>query len=281
MTATETACVRRPNSTWTSCHCPPCTTTRRRLNKMLSVGLKPARVPADAAWASLDRMLALGWSATAVASATGLTPDGANSLITDRRRGHNRRLGPGVAFRLANPSRPTVGLIGATGTRRRLQALAAIGYTIEHLCSQHGFARETLRTLRRGSKREVSAVTAAAVEAAYAVLSMVPGPSSVSRDRAVARGWVPPLAWDDDAIDDPAASPQGVREVLPPGARRNRTGGQLAEDAEFLADQGETLDTAAARLDTSPVSLERSLYRAGRGDLVARLKRSDQAARSA
>ena len=43
----------------------------------------------------------------------------------------------------------------------------------------------------------------------YDRLSMTPGPSQVCRDRARARGYLPPLAWDDDSIDDPRAVPAG------------------------------------------------------------------------
>jgi hypothetical protein len=36
---------------------------------------------------------------------------------------------------------------------------------------------------------------------------MRPGPSHRTRARARALGYAPPLAWDDDAIDDPSAQP--------------------------------------------------------------------------
>ncbi|WP_295694431.1 hypothetical protein, partial [Lapillicoccus sp.] len=45
------------------------------------------------------------------------------------------------------------------------------------------------------------------VRQVYDRLSMTPGPSPTARARAAARGYAPPLAWDDDTIDDPRALP--------------------------------------------------------------------------
>jgi hypothetical protein len=46
----------------------------------------------------------------------------------------------------------------------------------------------------------------------------------------------------------------------------------VVEDAEFLATVGERFDHAATRLGYTPRTLERTLARAGRYDLVTRLK---------
>jgi len=98
-------------------------------------------------------------------------------------------------------------LIDATGTARRLQALAALGHRYEDVAAllQVGKSRARDLTVRHGDL--VHRDTAAAVAAVYDELSMVLGPSSRSRVLAANRGWPPPLAWDDDAIDDPAAGP--------------------------------------------------------------------------
>jgi hypothetical protein len=64
--------------------------------------------------------------------------------------------------------------------------------------------------------------TAGQVARVYDELAMTPGPSTRARDAAARRGWVPPLAWDDDEIDDPQARPaRGPRRwVTPPNAER-------------------------------------------------------------
>lgn len=65
-----------------------------------------------------------------------------------------------------------------------------------------------------------------------------PGPTA----RAAREGWSPPLAWDDDTIDDPTASPAGMR---PPGDSRD-----LHAYADLL-DIGCTADEIAAHLGVS------------------------------
>lgn len=47
----------------------------------------------------------------------------------------------------------------------------------------------------------------------YDRLSMTPGPSAHTAGWAAKRGYAPPLAWDEDSIDDPAARPATDRPV--------------------------------------------------------------------
>lgn len=91
--------------------------------------------------------------------------------------------------------------------------------------------------------------------AAYDVLWMRPGPSSQARALAARRGWVGPLAWDDEVIDDSAARPQGVR---PAGAARD-----VVADSEELLDQGYTLAQVADKLGVPRGRLERARLRRG------------------
>lgn len=53
------------------------------------------------------------------------------------------------------------------------------------------------------------------------------------------------------------------------------------EDAVFMAETGESLEGAAARLAMAPGALERALYRAGRVDVVRRMRRNFDAATGA
>lgn len=97
--------------------------------------------------------------------------------------------------------------IDATGTRRRLQALAALGWGSTDLAELLGFShRSRLAQLRQATR--VNVRTAAAVRELYDRLSMTVGPSPRARQHALDEGYAPPLAWDDDTIDDPAALPQ-------------------------------------------------------------------------
>lgn len=97
--------------------------------------------------------------------------------------------------------------IDAVGTRRRIQALAAIGWSLAYQAERLGRAPSNYRAIL--AKRSVAVATARAVRDLYDELSMTPAPASygasVARGRARRRGWLPPLAWDDDLLDVPDA----------------------------------------------------------------------------
>jgi hypothetical protein len=98
------------------------------------------------------------------------------------------------------------GYVDGTGTRRRVQALAAIGWPAHSLATEMGLADgKSVRQLGHGHK--VTRPVAAHVSRLYERLSMTPGPSAISRRRAEAAGWAPPLAWEGRDIDDPKARP--------------------------------------------------------------------------
>lgn len=94
--------------------------------------------------------------------------------------------------------------VDATGTRRRIQALMALGWPQALIGAELGVKQRAVSNWL--ARQYVTARNAKAVADLYDRLSMTPGPSEITRSRALARGWVPPLAWDD--IDDPAATPQ-------------------------------------------------------------------------
>lgn len=110
-------------------------------------------------------------------------------------------------------------MVDSRGTKRRLRALAAIGWDFYSIATEMGEHREWVWQIYR--RDTVRVITAKKVEAAYDRLCMtVPTGWVADRARrsAVAKGWVGPLAWDDidndDAPNNPEADPeQGVDEV--------------------------------------------------------------------
>ncbi|MFC7330782.1 hypothetical protein [Marinactinospora rubrisoli] len=94
----------------------------------------------------------------------------------------------------------------ADGTRRRLQALGALGYSAAALEEEHGLPRSVTARVT-SSARLVAARTAARVTDIYAELSSRPAPESrsASRTRGWARkqGWLPPAAHEEDLLDLP------------------------------------------------------------------------------
>ena len=169
--------------------------------------------------------------------------------------------------------------IDGTGTRRRLQALVAIGWSQAELGRRLGITPSNTPALFRGQDSGlVHAATARKARALYNQLWATPPPETThrqkinaSRARNFARnnGWPPPLAWDDDTIDDPTQT-YYFEEDEPPGRRGPRTPIHL-EDVDELARQGETWDAVTTRLHVSRAGIEMACARQGRRDLLARL----------
>lgn len=96
--------------------------------------------------------------------------------------------------------------VDPTGTSRRLQALVAIGYTQRVLAARLGVLEANMPPIVNGT-RLVTAGVARKVAGLFNELQLAPGDSVRARNMAARRGWVSPLAWDEDTIDDPAEVP--------------------------------------------------------------------------
>lgn len=102
----------------------------------------------------------------------------------------------------------------AVGFHRRLQALAWNGWPPETVAAFYGFdtalARYGLekRADRLRHRHTVTPETWHACAMAFDDLALRFGPDKELRERAVRERWSPPLAWDDDALDNSNARPQ-------------------------------------------------------------------------
>jgi hypothetical protein len=102
--------------------------------------------------------------------------------------------------------------IDSTGTVRRIRALQAIGWSLSDIDEALGHRAGTNYAHNLTRQERVHLTTAQRVAAVYDKLSMRLGPSDRCRSAARRRGWLPPLVWDDDTIDDPDARPHGGRD---------------------------------------------------------------------
>lgn len=93
------------------------------------------------------------------------------------------------------------GYVDVLGTRRRLQALAAIGYTQRWLAEQMGVGTQAVSEIVKGRFTTVRAYIADAARDLYKEYRHTVGPSATARTVAKRNGWYPPLSWDD--IDNP------------------------------------------------------------------------------
>lgn len=98
--------------------------------------------------------------------------------------------------------------VDATATRRRIQALAYIGWPIIRTAEAAGLSHRHVFGILNGSVASLAPAHAQRYERVYAELSERPGPTDHSRSIARRNGWAPPIAWDDDTIVDPAAHPE-------------------------------------------------------------------------
>lgn len=100
------------------------------------------------------------------------------------------------------------GKVSSVGTRRRVRALMRLGWTSAQIAHECGLQRRhTISDLTDETRLTVLTTTAKKVAKAYDRLSMQIGPSERTRARAERAGWPPPLAYDDDQIDDPGYRP--------------------------------------------------------------------------
>lgn len=101
---------------------------------------------------------------------------------------------------------PDHAIVDSTGTHRRVRAMAAMGYPVA----------DTLREISAQSammhRPTVTAGTARKTIKLYRERSYVPGPSPRAAQIARSKGWPPPAAWNND-IDDPRATPCGIRKL--------------------------------------------------------------------
>jgi hypothetical protein len=123
------------------------------------------------------------------------------------------------------------------------------------------------------SGRGVTPGLAAATKAAYEQLWDQSPPCVTREDREVAeaaaahareRGWAPPMAWDDDQIDQPHGKPAAGWKPRPRGRYRSA---DLVEDAEWIRRHGgyrlASRTVIATRLGITKYQLEHA-YREAR-----------------
>lgn len=116
-----------------------------------------------------------------------------------------------AAVLAGQPNHRPTGVVAGAGSSRRLRALVAIGYPPNQLALQLGLlTNEVLDLLYLHRTGTIQTWKAANIAALYDELWDQPQEGSAAdRSRIVARreAWQPPLAWDDDEIDNPHARP--------------------------------------------------------------------------
>lgn len=156
-------------------------------------------------------------------------------------------------------------VVDATGAHRRLQALVAVGWTQRRLAERLNVTPANMASFMR--RPRMLATRARTIRGLYDELwNTQPQCQSTqerlavtrAREFAAARGWAPPMAWDDDTLDDPAAKPSGA--VTEQSAHRKLPKGE--ELLVLVDEQGETHQAIADRFDVQLKSVKSALIRA-------------------
>lgn len=103
--------------------------------------------------------------------------------------------------------------VDALATVRMLRALVAIGHPCNAMAAGLGMSVQHFSDLINGKRPYVRQGTAWAAKRMYDARSMTLGGSVFSRNRALRRGWAPPLAWEYLDMSDPAAVACGYTDI--------------------------------------------------------------------
>lgn len=258
------------------CRCDVCRTTHAKRQKRYR--LDRARgvqrlVDAQPLRDHVDALVAAGMSQWDIAIAAGWKSR--NALADAYRRA---KVTPRTMQRVLAVTAPPVqrrnGYVDATASRRRLQALAVMGWPTRQIAARLGnLDAQTYVYIANGRTRTIRRRTQEAIAELYDELWDVPGPSQRTRSIALGKGWLPPLAWDDDDIADPAATPHV--DGIPRLRRSGRRAHEVAEDFHDTWEyHGGDLNVAADRLGMSRNTLEQNLNRARQRGIAVRSKES-------
>jgi len=260
-----------------------------------------SRVPAAPTLALLADLTSRGWTPGYLSQSLQRSLRSYNSTLTGRevdvtteRRVqrlhatliHSSPAKVSAVQRLAAAERTARKYVDSRATRRRLQALLRLGWTVQQLGAALGRSSQRLEWVL--DSHRVTAATAQQVSDIYERLSLGPPTTTTpeqqeaaehARTRALRCGWLAPLAWDDiDNDPDPGPSPAHLHASDPHdldeiAIERAVAGGlplpaltalEQAEAVRRLTDTGHSLNEIAERLSTTSrtVSRRRSAHHA-------------------
>ncbi|MFE9199953.1 hypothetical protein ACFYMH_28430 [Streptomyces albidoflavus] len=163
-------------------------------------------------------------------------------------RGRRHRTSPAMAARIlaVGPDNVVRAVVDATATQRRLQALAALGWPMNHTALHAGLSTTNITSILTRSR--VTAATEQAIADAYDQMRrqrpenhrVSRGQAKKTRRWAAAARWPKPSYWDKhpDGLGDPHFQP--LYKVTP--------GELVAEDARWLLNGGVSMEHVAERL---------------------------------
>lgn len=266
------------------CRCPECTTANtaasNKIYRERAFGRWEPYVDASQARRYIQMLRNVGIGVDQIAKLAGLSASHVRGLIYPSGRGKQpfqkvRRETADLILAVPadGSSRAANSRVDATGTRRRLQALVAVGW------AQAWLARELDRSpanLRRSMTSEsVTTRTAQLVNDMYERLWDATPPrqtvaqrnaNDAARAHATEHRWLPPLAWDD--IDEDPAQPGtsgddddldeiAIARAITGDTRVRLNHAEQIEVVRRMSEQGRSIRTIAELLATSKRTVSR------------------------
>jgi len=204
------------------CRCELCRAAsaawRRNVTRQSAYGRWQPYVDAEPVRIWVRELMAFGIGWRRIANLAGVASSAVSYLLygdSDKGYPPARRLRPDTARKLLAVTK-TVDNIGrwvdAAGSRRRLQALACLGWTNKAMSCRVSMTEHALGDICSGRRAQVVPGTAQAIARLYDSLWKVMPPETtameiraaqIARRYAAKNGFLPALAWDDDLIDLP------------------------------------------------------------------------------
>ena len=209
------------------CRCGSCrdalATYARDVRKQKAYGRWDARARHDVAPVAehIAQLKAFGYSYEQIAHAAGVNSHSVYLVAHDRLKFVHGRVAHAILA--VEPSLRDLGpgtLIDARGARRRLQALACMGWAMSTVAHRSGLAHSTV--VGASTSEQVTLRTHDAIATVFEELWCTPAPNAsmyerrsatVARARAARAGWLPPAAWDDIDQDDEPPTVAPVKDA--------------------------------------------------------------------
>lgn len=201
------------------CHCPLCKAAKSRYSKALRIdherGIHRRCDPTAAREHVLD-LMTHGVTYTLIARAAGLPHARVGELVNGKKgrplkwifRPTEEKL-LAVTLDDIQPEHGFGKVSPEVGYRRRVEALGYMGWSMSRISEAMGFTKSTVHThLNIGAKVRTTSVQK--LDEVYRQLRDTPGPVGRARWCSYYAGYAPPMAWDDETIDDPNAKPAEV-----------------------------------------------------------------------
>lgn len=198
------------------CKCVPCRQTRRIYAKGLRLDAHRGvvrKVPIERVQSHLSELIERGITRRQIIAACEARVS--RTQLLNIVRGHNSK-GTQLKFVHRGTARDLLGVtyemaigqeevVPAIGIHRRVHALNRLGHTASEIAAYLGISHSQVYTWMIQSVANKSSV--AAIHRAYEHLASVQGSNEWVRWRAIRNEYAPPMAWEDDQLDELEGEP--------------------------------------------------------------------------